>query len=86
MICLISKGKELDNSNISSWRPLTLTNFDYKLIAKTMARRLNKCIDKCIHLNQHAFIKGRKISTMLRDIDDITQLGRMNHLQILYYH
>ena len=78
LICLIHKGKELDKSNISNWRPLALTNFDYKLIAKTLARRLNTCIDKCIHANQHAFIKGRKISTMLRDIDDILQWGRLN--------
>ena len=78
LICLIHKGKDLDKCIISNWRPLTLTNFDYKLIAKTLARRLNSCIDRCIHSNQHAFIKGRKISTMLRDIDDITQWGRMN--------
>ena len=78
LICLIHKGKELEKSNISNWRPLALTNFDYKLIAKTLARRLNTCIDRCIHPNQHAFIKGRKIATMLRDIDDITQWGRMN--------
>ena len=78
LICLNHKGKDLDKCIISNWRPLTLTNFDYKLIAKTLARRLNSCIDRCIHSNQHAFIKGRKISTMLRDLDDITQWGRMN--------
>ena len=50
----------------------------YKLIAKTLARRLNTYIDKCIHANQHPFIKGRKIYTMLRYIGDILQWGILN--------
>ena len=76
MMCLIHKGKGLDPSYISNWRPLTLTNFDYKLLAKTLALRLNYCIDKCIHSDQHAFIKGRTISQMIRNIDDISQWGK----------
>ena len=76
MICLIHKGKGLDTTNISNWRPITLTNFDYKLLAKTLALRLNYCIDKCIHSDQHAFMKGRPISEMIRIIDDITEWGK----------
>ena len=76
MICLIHKGKGLDPTIIGNWRPITLTNFDYKLLAKTLAIRLNNCIDKCIHSDQHAFIKGRPISEMIRTIDDITEWGK----------
>ena len=76
MLCLIHKGTGLDTTNISNWRPLTLTNFDYKLLAKTLALRLNSCINKCVHSDQHAFIKGRKISQMIRNIDDVTEWGK----------
>ena len=76
VISLIYKGKGLDRGIISNWRPISLTNSDYKLIAKILAMRLNTCLDTCIGPQQHAFIKGRQISNMLREIDDITELGR----------
>ena len=31
MICLLHKGKGSKRDEITSWRPITLTNFDYKL-------------------------------------------------------
>ena len=76
MISLIYKGKGLNRGDISNWRPISLTNSDYKLIAKILAMRLNTCIHTCIGPNQHAFIKGRVISNMLREIDDIIESGR----------
>ena len=76
VISLIHKGKGLDRGVISNWRPISLTNSDYKLIAKILAMRLNSCINKCIGPHQHAFIKGRIIGNMLREIDDIIEWGR----------
>ena len=38
--------------------------------------KLNTCLNKCIGSDQHAFIKGRKISDMLREIDDIVEMGK----------
>ena len=76
LISLIYKGKGLNREVISNWRPISLTNSDYKLIAKILAHRLNTCLHKCIGPHQHAFIKGRYISHMLREIDDIIELGK----------
>ena len=70
MICLHHKGKGLNRELITNWRPISLTNFDYKLLAKTFSRRLATCIDKCIEHDQYAFIKGRTIAELLREIDD----------------
>ena len=57
LICLLHKGKGCNRENISSWRPITLTNFDYKLLAKVLAIRLFPYIHNCIDSDQHAFIK-----------------------------
>lgn len=46
-------------------------NTDYKILAKTLARRLNRVIDKLISHDQCGFIKGRNISTLLRTTDDM---------------
>ncbi len=76
IICLHHKGKGLSRESLSSWRPISLTNFDYKLLAKSMAIRLNSCLTKCIHEDQFAFIKGRQVSDLLREIDNILQIGK----------
>ena len=43
-----------------------------------MANRLNSCLTKCINEDQCAFIKGRQVSDLLREIDDILQIGKSN--------
>ena len=50
-----------------------MLNADYKLIAKLFARRLCNVTDKLINPNQFAFIKGRNISTMLRELYDLIE-------------
>ena len=81
LICLHHKGKGLSRGTISNWRPISLTNMDYKLITKVFARRLNSCIDKCIESDQYAFIRGRQISDLIREIDDVLELGKINFPQ-----
>ena len=76
LICLLHKGKGLDREVLSNWRPISLTNFDYKLLAKVLALRLNYVLDDCINQDQHAFIKGRNDSNMVREIDDIIEFGK----------
>ena len=85
MITLLHKGNDLKREVISNWRPITLTNADYKLIAKILAKRLSVCIDDLISKNQFAFIKGRNIADMLREINDIIEYGKSrksNHLVV----
>ena len=75
-ICLHHKGKGLDREKVNNWRPISLTNFDYKLLAKALAIRLNTCISKCVHEDQFAFIKGRQAADLIREIDDTISLGK----------
>ena len=76
LICLHHKGKGLRRECIANWRPISLTNVDYKILTKVLARRLNTCLFKCIESDQYAFIKGRQVADLLRELDDIIEYGK----------
>ena len=62
--------KKGDATNISNYRPISLTNTDYRVLAFMLATRLQKVIDNIIDPNQVAYIKGRFIGTNIRLIID----------------
>ena len=70
VITLIHKGKQLPRDDLNNWRPISLTNSDYKLLAKSLAIRLSSVISSIINEDQVGFLKGRNISTVIRLIDD----------------
>ena len=67
---LQKKGK--DPNFIKNLRPISLTNTDYKILTKTLAKRTENILPKIIHENQSGFAKGRYIGENIRLIDDIT--------------
>ena len=71
IITLIHKGNNLQRDNLANWRPVTLLNTDYKILAKALARRLNTVLTKLIANDQCGFIKGRNIGTIIRTTDDV---------------
>ena len=60
---LPKEGKDI--RHLKNWRPITLSNCDFKLITKTMSWRLTKAIDNVIGPNQTAYMKERQISDNL---------------------
>ncbi|KAL5559022.1 hypothetical protein UlMin_035233 [Ulmus minor] len=60
IITLLPKIK--NPSRITKFRPISLCNFLYKIIAKILANRLRKVMDKIVSAEQSAFIPGRLIS------------------------
>ena len=84
ILSLLHKGKELDRTALENWRPLSLTNSDYKILAKILALRIQKILNKIIHEDQCGFMKGRDISDILRGIDDLIESGKgLNNEHIL---
>ena len=71
VITLINKGKDLARANLKNWRPISLTNSGYKLLAKCLALRLGDVIND-VSGDEVGYIKGRRVSMLLRLIDDVT--------------
>ena len=63
---LIHKGKDLTREDLGNWRPISLTNVDYKIVAKVIANRLKTVIDYLIKEDQAAYIKNRNTSMVIR--------------------
>ena len=65
------KRKEEGKINIENWRPITLLCADYKIITKTITRRLRRILDKILHPNQTCSVVGRQIQSNIYLIRDI---------------
>ena len=79
IITLIHKGKDLPKDQLGNWRPISLTNTDYKILAKCLALRLQTVIKEVVFEDQVGYIKGRNISTIIRLIDDVIEYLRVNN-------
>ena len=82
VIKLIEK-KERDKWFIKNWRPISLLNVDYKIIAKALATRLKETLPKLISFQQTAYVKNRFIGEGGRLISDI--LGMSESLNLKGY-
>ena len=77
VISLIPKrGKNI--KFIENWRPITLLNADYKLIARTWAKRIQEILPSIIQADQRGFVKGRFIGENI--MDSITILHELENL------
>ena len=89
IITLIHKGKELERDKLSNWRPITLTNSNYKVLAKVLAERLGNVIHKIVNKDQVGYIKNRNIATVIRTIDDVinylNKTGKAGYLLAVDY-
>lgn len=65
--------KKGERNKIQNYRPISLTNSDYKILAFVLAQRLQKVINNLIQEDQTAYIKGRFIGFSARTILDIFQ-------------
>ena len=65
VISLIPKN-DRDLSELTGWRPITLLNVDYKILAKCIAKRIEPFLPKLIHSDQTGFMKNRFIGQNVR--------------------
>ena len=63
--------KKDDKNDISNYRPISLTNTDYRILAHILANRLQRVMDKIVSKDQTAYIKHRYIGYNIRLISDV---------------
>ena len=64
VITLIPKaGKDL--KYVKNWRPITILNIEYKIIAKILANRIKYILPDLIHSDQLAYVQDRLIGENL---------------------
>ena len=72
MITILYKRKG-ERSDLKHWRPISLLNVDYKILAKVLANRLKSVIGQIIHPDQTCGIPGRRIADSLALVRDTVQ-------------
>ena len=85
IINLIPK-KDKDPLYLNNWRPISILNTDYKIIAKCLALRLKKVLPEIISNDQTGFLPGRYIGENIRlvlDMIDYTNITNLPGLMLL---
>ena len=67
-------GKDL--KYLKNWRPITLSNCDFKIITKTFANKLSKNLDNVISQNQTAYMRDRQITDNLHILQYVTEQSK----------
>ncbi|KAL5017683.1 hypothetical protein ScPMuIL_005234, partial [Solemya velum] len=70
VITLIYKNKG-DRRNLKNWRPISLLNVDYKIIAKVLANRLKYVLQYIISQDQTCCVQGRDIAENIVALRDV---------------
>jgi ribonuclease HI/exonuclease III len=65
--------KKNDKMDIANYRPITVLNTDYKLMAKVLQAKLATAAPVLIHQNQAGFMKGRSIFDHIKTIQAVTE-------------
>ena len=65
--------KNGDRNKIKNYRPISLTNTDYKLLAFVLALQLQKVMPSVINNDQTGYIKNRFIGFSIRTIQDLIE-------------
>ena len=63
---------------LSNWRPITLFNVDYKILARAIAKRIEPKLPKLIHSDQTGSVKGRYIGQNVRLLNDLIEFTESN--------
>ncbi|CAI5975289.1 unnamed protein product [Closterium sp. NIES-65] len=67
-ILLHKKG---DKDQLNNYRPITLLNFTYKVLARVVADQMKKALSKVISPEQYGFLSGRRLTDAVGLVADI---------------
>ena len=83
LISLLLKGTK-DPKLLTNWRPLTLLNMDYNILAKILATHMKKILNKIISLQQTGFMEKRWIGVnIVKTLDVIAFANHKKKKQLI---
>ena len=71
--------KKGDTEDITNYRPISLTNVDYRILAFVLAARMQSVINSIVSHDQTAYIKNRYMGYNIRLVDDVVEY--YDHMQ-----
>ena len=79
ILSLIHKKFKGPTDELKNYRPISLTNCDYKILAFVIVTRLQTVINKLVNENESSYVKGRFIGINARTILDIFEYNEENN-------
>ena len=79
-ISLIPK-KDRNPLLLKNWRPLSLLNSDYKILAKTIANRIKPCLENVVHHDQTGFLQNRYIGENIVKALDLIEIAEEEDME-----
>lgn len=80
VITLIYKEKG-DKSLLKNWRPISLLNVDYKIIARSMSNRLKTVVSTVVDSCQTCCIPGRDIADTICSLRDVIEYSENDDVE-----
>ena len=74
-----------DKSLLENLQPISLLNVDYKILTKSIAKRLEQVLPKIINSDQTGYIKGRFIGENVRLLQDVMFQNRRKNSVLPYF-
>ncbi|CAI5992297.1 unnamed protein product [Closterium sp. NIES-65] len=72
----ISLHKKGEKDQLNNYRPITLLNFTYKVLAPVIADRMKTVLHQVISPEQYGFLPGRRLSDAVSLVADIIEAAR----------
>lgn len=67
---------------LTSWRPISLLNVDYKILSKVLSKRLASVLSQCIHADQTCSVPGRSITDNLHLFRNIADYCNIKNIPV----
>ena len=73
--------KKGDSKRLKNYRPISITNIYYAILALALADRIQKVLPDIVSADQTAYVNGRNITQNIRIIQDAIEYTKQKKMQ-----